>query len=352
MSDNRVTVWVQRFKDRPALMLQWLDPETGKRRSESAGTADPGEAERKRADKEYELNHGLHQDVTRMSWERFRELFTEEHLSGLRPRTRKRYDNVFDLFEELARPGRLRSVNERTVSAFVAALRKRPTAGREGMMASTIRLTLQFLRTSLNWAVDQKLLPDCPAFPTVKVPRKKPQPIPAESFERLADKAPDANTRAFVYTGWLSGLRLGEALELEWEPGDKAPWLDLARDRIVLPAELVKAVEDQWVPLDAALREVLEALPRRSRKVFHFAAKDGHPLTANGVSQRIIRLAKKAGVKLTMHALRKGVRLLLRREGAGPGAAEADAARRHQDHHGLLRQRGRGRGRRRPGAPV
>src|SRR5262249_55086739 len=56
----------------------------------------------------------------------------------------------------------------------------------------------------------------------------------------------------------------------------------------------------------ATLRQVLEALPRRGSKVFHFTGKDGHRLTANGVSQRIIRLAKKAGVKLTMHALRKG----------------------------------------------
>jgi integrase len=30
------------------------------------------------------------------------------------------------------------------------------------------------------------------------------------------------------------------------------------------------------------------------------------PLTLNGVSQRVIRLAKRAGVKLTMHSLRKG----------------------------------------------
>src|SRR5262249_33900103 len=32
----------------------------------------------------------------------------------------------------------------------------------------------------------------------------------------------------------------------------------------------------------------------------------GLPLTLNGVSQRIIRLAQKAGVRLTMHSLRKG----------------------------------------------
>ena len=40
MAEKRVTVWVQRFKDREALVLQWLDPDTGKRKSKSAGTAD------------------------------------------------------------------------------------------------------------------------------------------------------------------------------------------------------------------------------------------------------------------------------------------------------------------------
>jgi hypothetical protein len=89
MSENRVTVWVQRFKDRPHLMLQWTDPETGKRRSESAGTADETEAETKRADKEYELNHGLHQDVSRMTWARFRERFEEEYVVAYRGNTRQ-----------------------------------------------------------------------------------------------------------------------------------------------------------------------------------------------------------------------------------------------------------------------
>ena len=45
MADKRITVWVQRFKDRPALVLQWIDPETGARKSRSAQTSDPEEAE-------------------------------------------------------------------------------------------------------------------------------------------------------------------------------------------------------------------------------------------------------------------------------------------------------------------
>src|SRR5205085_4665681 len=74
MSEKRINVWVQRFKDRPTLMLQWIDPETGRRKSKSAETADPGEAEQARADHEYELNHGKYQEVSKLEWDRVREL--------------------------------------------------------------------------------------------------------------------------------------------------------------------------------------------------------------------------------------------------------------------------------------
>src|SRR5262249_35588950 len=75
----------------------------------------------------------------------------------------------------------------------------------------------------------------------------------------------------------------------------------------VLPAELVKGSEDQWVPLDPVLREALLALPRQGRRVFRFQSpKDGHEIGSSAVSDRVRQLAKHAGVPLTMHALRKG----------------------------------------------
>jgi integrase len=78
----------------------------------------------------------------------------------------------------------------------------------------------------------------------------------------------------------------------------------------LLPAEFVKAVEDQAVPLDAELREALEALPRHGRKVFRFvdgrAPQSGRLITEDGVGHRIVKLAKRAGVKLSLHSLRKG----------------------------------------------
>src|SRR5262249_19884120 len=155
-NSKRIVVWVQHFADRPKLMLQWHDPETGKRKSQSAGTCNPLEAEKVRADLEYELNHGLHQQSARMSWERFREVFEEEYVAPLRENPRINYPCTFDALEKLCNPSRLDLITARTVSAFAAGLRtlKTPKA-KEGMKASTIKVRLQFFHTALAWAVEQ-----------------------------------------------------------------------------------------------------------------------------------------------------------------------------------------------------
>jgi integrase len=304
---RRVVVWCQELKDRPHLALQWHDPITGGRRSRTSGTADPDQADRRRADLEYELNHGLHQDASDMSWSRFRALFEDEYVASRRPATRRNFASALDLFEECCHPKRLRGVTERTLSAFAASLRKRVVrGGRTGMAASTMRVTLSFLRAALRWAVHQKLLPECPRFPLIKVPRTRPQPVPTESFERLYAKAGDDATRALLLCGWLAGLRRGEAYALEWSPTDRSPWVDFARGRVVFPAEFVKGAEDQWLPLDPWLREALELLPRRGRRVFDFRNRSGRPLGPSGLSHRVVRLARLAGVKLTLRALRRG----------------------------------------------
>src|SRR6516165_4573367 len=99
MSEQHVRVWVQRFYDRPTLILQWVNPDTGRRRSKSARTTDCAKAEIARHNLEYELNHGLYQESSKLEWRQFRELFEGEYLAGLRPRTQERYIGVLDVFE-------------------------------------------------------------------------------------------------------------------------------------------------------------------------------------------------------------------------------------------------------------
>ena len=45
MYEQGIRVWVQRFYDRPTLILQWVDPDTGQRKSQSAKTTDFEKAE-------------------------------------------------------------------------------------------------------------------------------------------------------------------------------------------------------------------------------------------------------------------------------------------------------------------
>src|SRR5262245_12915632 len=310
MDHKRVTVYVLRPKDRPALQLQWVDPDTGARKSRSAGTDDPGMAEKARADLEYQLNHGLYQEASKLDWPRFRELFEQEYLAGLRERTREKYTCVLDVFEQIVNPAKLRAVNERTLSLFVKGMRERKQPRKKtkvGLAPMTMKNYLVALKSALGWAVDQKMLPSLPTFPTIKVPKKKPQPIPAEAFERLLTKAPDELWRAYLLCGWWAGLRLSEARELRWQLSDEWPWIDFEQNRIVLPAVFAKSAQDQWVPLHPVLRQALTALPRMGDLVFPFRSrKGGGRLSRNGITNRVLLMARQAGVKLSMHRLRKG----------------------------------------------
>jgi integrase len=307
MSDKHVTVWVQRFKDRPHLVLQWINPDTGRRKSKSAKTADPKEAKQAAADLEYELRHGRYSETGEIAWEDFRARFDEEYVALRRLGSQERYHRALDRFEELCRPGKLRSITARTLTAYVAELRKLPGKKRGSTQSPvTVAYALTVLRIALRWGVRQGYLVQLPPFPAVRAPKKSPPVIPAETVERLLAVAQDDPPMyAFLLCGWLAGLRLGEALALEWGPADVAPWIDFARERLWLPAEFVKANRDQWVPLDPQLHRALAVLPRHGRKVFRFAKADNTPLKRSGLIARITALAHKAGVRLSMKALRK-----------------------------------------------
>src|SRR5262245_58195717 len=111
----RVTVWVQEFKGRKYLQLQWHDPHTGDSKSRSTETNVEREAEQQRADLEYQLNHGMYSGQSNLTWAKFREMFEREYVPGVRVNTRRNFTATFELFERICRSARLRSVTERTV---------------------------------------------------------------------------------------------------------------------------------------------------------------------------------------------------------------------------------------------
>ncbi len=294
MAEKRVTVYILKQPDRPFLKLEWVEPETGKRRSRSAKTADPEDAEKARADLEYELNHGLAHEPSKMPWESFRQTYEEEKLAGGREATRKKAGYVFDAFAELAHPKNLGVITERTLSRYATQLREK------GYKPATIQGHLAYLRAALRWAADQKLIPAAPKVIMPKVPKKKLiRKIVAEEFERLLAAAPDDCWQAFLHTAWHTGMRRNEMLDMTWESDGGRPWVDFAAKRIWIPAAYNKSNADQWIPLHPDLAAVL--LPRRQARGRLFPLSE----SPREVSRKFTKIARLAGLKITLHDLRR-----------------------------------------------
>jgi integrase len=300
MSRQRIRVWVIRFADRDALQLQWRDPLTRKKKTHTSGTADPDEAEDARCDLEADLNAGRYEETARLPWPAFRQRFEAEYVDALRANTRKGYRRTLNLFGQLAGQAVVASIGPALVSRFAASLR---TAG---AAPGTQALRLQQLQTALGWAGTQGLLAAVPPFPAIRLPKKTPRPVATELFERLLARSSDPQLSAYLLCGWRAGLRLEEAFLLERHETQAAPWADFAGQRIWLPAESVKGDADQWLPLHPELRVALLALPEAGPRFFHFATARGRPITVGGVAKRILRLAQRTGVRLSMRSLRRG----------------------------------------------
>jgi integrase len=292
--DNvRVKVWVQKFPDRPYLMLQWHDPDTGRRKSKSAATDNPKAAEHFARDLEYELNHGIRRQPARMTWEQFCDVYTEEKLSGNRAATRKKAGYVFDSFEEHCHPKNLGALTERMLSLYVTRLRA------NGRKPATIAGHLAYLKAALRWAVGQKFLPVMPKVVMPKVPKKSIiRTVTMEEFERLLQFAPNDLWRAVLWTAWYTGMRRTELLTLTWNNGG-APWVDFGQNRIWIPAEHNKADADQWIPLHPDLVKILAPFRQARGHLFALAANP------EGVSILFRKITKKAGIRVTLHDLRR-----------------------------------------------
>lgn len=303
--DKPVTVWIQ---DRPgrSLTLEWNDPKTGKRRQRSAETDDYAVAEDQKKALEYELNHGLYRDVSRMTWDDFRQKVREERSVHLRDRAAEKIETVLDAFEEFCAPKRLADVDESMVSKFAAKLRTEKNKKGRQFADWSIKNYLGALRAVMRWAAKMKWT-ECPTFPTISVAKRFPKPVPGEAFERLLDAMPDDRWRALLLCGWWAGLRLNESLHLCRRPSGDNPYVDWEADMIILPPPANKSGDDQAVPLARTLRKALEKLPDDGDRLFNIISKKtGRQITRGGVSENVTFFARRAGVKLSMHKLRKG----------------------------------------------
>ena len=286
---DRINVWIQKRKNTSKLQLEWLEPETGRRRSKSSGASDPKLAEKLRQDLEYELNHGLHADVGRRSWESFRQIYEQEKLSENSALTRQKAGYVFDRFEREMRPTQVSKITQRTLSTYMAKLRAR------GAKPATIHGHLAYLKSALQWAVDQRFIASVPKAKMPKLERgmnrakiQAAARITGEEFERLLMVAPSRDWRLFLDLAWHTGMRRTEAM-------------NVCGEHVNLEGHLI-AIPSNKAGDRAATAIITPELDRILRDRFPNGFPEGYltPTVANdpsGATHRFRLIAKRAGCR-------------------------------------------------------
>lgn len=299
MSDEiRVTVriWAQ---NRP-LMLTWTDPVSGKTKTKTSGTFDWGEAERLAGELEKQLRAGATVTPSKVTWQEFRKRFREEKLAGMNRNTQDAYGCALDQVDRVLAPGRLCKLTTGAITTFVTKLRK------EGMKATTLNKTLRHVKAALRWAQRQGYLETTPHVDMLKTAGKmKGRPITTEEYERMLDKArvvrPDdaAQWQRFITGLWLSGLRLSEAIVLNWTEGPFRLDLDSRHPRFAIDGTAQKSGKAELSPCTPDFAEwLLDSTPEGERvgPVFPMVSYKGSRLSVGKVGQVVSDIGEAAGV--------------------------------------------------------
>jgi len=291
-------------------MMRYTDPFSGKHVARSTRTTRRREAERIAAKWEAELREGRYHSPSKITWEDFRDRYEREVLPGLASQTERKVQGIFNSVEEILQPSKLRDVTAERLSYYQSRLRELKRA------EDTIAGHLAHLQAALRWAARMGMLPRAP---TLEKPRRakgaaamKGRPITIEEFERMLTKVPavvgdkaEASWRHYLCGLWLSGLRLGESLDLSWDDDGKLQ-VDLLGEfpMLRIPAELEKVHKDRLLPIVPDFAGFLVETPVEERVglVFNPAPKSGvGRLAKDRVMKFVATIGEVAKVKVYTH---------------------------------------------------
>ncbi len=312
--DDSIKVYVVNYPGRTNLVMRYCDPFTGKQIARSTGTDKQREAERVAAKWEAELREGRYQKPTRMTWKEFRERYTREKLATLADKTEEAADSAFNHLEREIAPKLLETLDAEQISRFMRKLSEK------GMKATTLSSHMASIRAALNWGERKGFLRKAPDVDMPKAAKgidcsMRGRPITGEEFERLLDATPKVRKlepekwQRLLRGLWLSGLRLGEALQLSWdEDAAITVRLDGKYPRLRLLAEGPKAHRDQLLPITPDFAEFLLATPEAKRKGLVFGIYSGgadKPLSTQRAGRYISAIGEKARVVTNSSSTRK-----------------------------------------------
>jgi integrase len=280
-------------------VLRWRCPETGAWKEKAAKSESRKQADKLAAQLEADLQQGRYVAPSKVTWEDFRLAFESEKLPALAIRTCNSYRSALNHVEALQHPEKLSEMDSAALSRLQTRLRDK------GLRESSIATHLRHVKAALRWGHDMGMLVK---MPSVQMPKRarnqrrmRGRPITREEFERMLKAVDNVRSNdAAIWKGfleglWLSGLRLGEALQLSWEI-DAGISVDLSGKYpcLAIAAESEKGFRDRRLPITPDFAEVLMATPAAERCGEVFAVAEGFGL--DRVSRMIAKIGEKANV--------------------------------------------------------
>lgn len=244
-----IRVRVRRKPDRQTLQLWYKCPMTGKQITRSADTDNFRAAERAASDWERELAD--HTTVDNPSWDAFRIRFEDEYLIGKPRNTQISYRSALNNWEKHVGSVRAMSlITPSVVSKFSADF------GKTVVSIATVASNLRHIRAALRWAESMEMIRRAPRIVMPKSNRRRlarSRAITQEEFDQMRAVAPKIRPateaehwQRLLDLLWLSGLRIGEALELSWNEPPIRVDLDGGRyPRLVIWGEGQKSRQDE-----------------------------------------------------------------------------------------------------------
>lgn len=306
-------ITIHQWTGRSSLYMSWID-EFGVRQTKSTKTNDWRKAERIAA--AFERDELLGAKKKRMKWDDFRTLITAEFGVEHSSDYRDAVACALNQYESAMRPKLVSDINEQKIAMWRNSLIRRE------LSESTIASYMRHLQVALKWAQDLGYVSGIPQV-KVKRPRRdallRGGSLTEKEFAQMLLAVPKVvgevhapAWRRFLRGMWMSGLRIGEAMRLDF---DKLPFradIRSATPSFVIRSDGQKGRRDTRVPMTPDFATWLKRRTTNQRGLV-FPLHVTHTVNA---SQIVSEIGRVSGVVIgndshpTAHDLRRsfGVR--------------------------------------------
>ena len=181
----------------------------------------------------------------------------------------------------------------------------------KGLSVKTVRNINQMISSTLNCAVEQRLIPANPTKGCVlpKLERKEMKILPPESLGTFFEEARRSGVFELYYIDLATGLRRGELLGLKWSDVDLDKGIIhirrqvLRQDGKVVEAPLKTKNSCRNIAIGAETIEVLKGMEQKDEYVF--PSPFGGPMSPDSILHMLQRILKRAGLeRIRFHDLR------------------------------------------------